>query len=172
LTLYTMTAAAQLIGDVALATANSEWSVRVAREHGLAQIESQSGALAGWCAVENGERDRGLALLTEATDALRATQSLAWLSYLLGLLSDARIKAGQPSEAMKAVEEAISLVKTTGERFYSAELHRLHGELLARASIGQRDEAKAEFNKALKIAAQQGAVSLERKARDSLRRLF
>jgi predicted ATPase len=171
LTLFTMTAAAQLIGDVALATTNSEWSVRVAREHGLAQIDSQSGALAGWCAVENGERDRGLALLTEATDALRATQSLAWLSYLLGLLSEARIKAGQPSEAMKAVDEAISLVETTGERFYNAELHRLRGELLAQVSIGQCEEAKAEFKKAIKIATQQGAVSLERKARDSLRRL-
>jgi predicted ATPase len=170
LTLFTMTATAQLIGDVALATTNSEWSVRVAREHGLAQIESQSGALAGWCAVENGERDRGLALLTEATDALRAMQSLGWLSYFLGLLSDARIKAGQPSEAMKAVEEAISLVETTGERFYSAELHRLRGELLAQASIGQCEEAKAEFKRAIKIATQQGAVSLERKARDSLRR--
>jgi DNA-binding winged helix-turn-helix (wHTH) protein/predicted ATPase len=169
LTLYPMTAAAQLIGDVALATTNSEWSVRIAREHGLAQFETQSGALAGWCAVENGERDRGLALLTEATDALRAMQSLGWLSYLLGLLCDARIKAGQPSEAMKAVEEAISLVEVTGERFYSAELYRLRGELLAQASIGQSDEAKAEFNRAVQIAAQQGAVSLERKARDSLR---
>ena len=92
--------------------------------------------------MENGERDRGLALLTEATDALRATQSLAWLSYLLGLLSDARIKAGQPSEAMKAVEEAISLVETTGERFYSAELYRLRGELLAQVSIGQCEKPK------------------------------
>src|SRR4029077_15779496 len=128
LTLYTMTAAAQLIGDVALATANSEWSVRVAREHGLAQIESQSGALAGWCAVENGERDRGLALLTEATDALRATQSLAFLPYFFGLLSDALIKAEQPSRAMKVVKEAISLVERTGEHFYSAELYRLRGE--------------------------------------------
>lgn len=172
LTLYTMTIAAQLIGDVALATTNAEWSVRIAREYGLAQIETQSGALAGWCAVENGERDRGLALLTEATDSLRAMQSLGWLSYFLGLLADARINAAQPSEAMKAVEEAISLVETTGERFYSAELHRLRGELLAQASIGRCVEAKAEFNRAIKIAAQQGAVSLERKARDSLRRLF
>jgi predicted ATPase len=158
------------MGDVALATTNSEWSVRVAREHGLAQIKSQSGALAGWCAVENGERDRGLALLTEATDDLRALRSLGWLSYFLGLLADARIKAGQPSEAMNAVEEAISLVETTGERFYSAELHRLRGELLA--SSDRRDEAKAELDRAVAIAAQQGAVPLERKARDSLRRLF
>ena len=35
-----------------------------------------------------------------------------------------------------------------------------------------RDEAKPEFDRAIKIATQQGAISLERKARDSLRRLF
>jgi predicted ATPase len=122
--------------------------------------------------VENGKRYRGLALLTEATDALRATQSLAFLPYFLGLLCDAHIKSGQPSEAMNAVEEAITLLETTGEHFYSAELYRLRGDLLAQASIGRCDEAKAEFNRAIKIAAQQGAVSLERKARDSLRRLF
>src|SRR5262245_2482822 len=52
-----------------------------------------------------------------------------WLSYHLGLIGCARIKAGQPSEAMKAVEEAIYLVETTGERFYSAELCRLRDEL-------------------------------------------
>src|SRR5262249_51923457 len=171
-TLYTTAVAAQLIGDVALATTNSESSVRVSTEHGLAVLKIWSGAVAGWCAVENEERDRGLALLTEATDALRATQSLAWLPYLLGLLSDARIKAGQPSEAMMTVEEAISLAETTGERFYSAELYRLRGELLAQASSDRRDEAKAEFARAIMVAAQQGAVSLERKARDSLRRLL
>jgi DNA-binding winged helix-turn-helix (wHTH) protein/predicted ATPase len=171
-TLYCTAIAAQLIGDVALATTNSESSARISTEHGLAGIKLWSGVLSGWCAVENGEHDRGLALLTEATDTLRAMQSLAWLPYLLGLLSDARIKAEQPSEAMEAVEEAISLVETTGERFYSAELHRLRGELLARASIGRRDEAKSEFDRAIKIATQQGAISLERKARDSLHRLF
>ena len=171
-TLFLTAAAAQLIGDVALATTTSDSSVRVSTEHGLAGIKTWSQGLTGWCAVRNGQGDRGLALLTEATDTLRAMQSLAWLPYLLGLLSDARIKAGQSSEAMEAVEEAISLVETTGERFYSAELHRLRGELLARSSIGRRDEVKAEFDRAIKIATQQGAISLERKARDSLRRLF
>jgi predicted ATPase len=171
-TLYLTAAAAQLIGDVALATTTSESSVRISTEHGLAGLKTWSRSLTGWCAVRNGQHDRGLALLTEATNALRAMQSSAWLPYLLGLLSDARIKAGQSSDAMETVEEAISIGETTGERFYSAELHRLRGELLARASIGQRDEAKAEFDTAIEIAAQQGAVSLERKARDSLRRLL
>jgi hypothetical protein len=53
---------------------------------------------------------------------------------------------------------------------WSEGIGRLRGGLLAQASIGQCDEAKAEFNRAVKIPAQQGAVSLERKARDSLRR--
>jgi hypothetical protein len=96
-------------------------------------------------------------------------QSLAFLPYLLGLLADARIKAGHQSEAMKAVKDAIAVAETSGERFYSAELYRLHGELLAQQSISQCENAEAEFRRAINIANQQGALSLERRARVSLR---
>jgi hypothetical protein len=50
-----------------------------------------------------------------------------------------------------------------------AELLRLRGELLARAPRG-RKEAEASFHAAAKLAAQQGALVLERKARANLRR--
>jgi predicted ATPase len=70
---------------------------------------------------------------------------------------------------MKAVKDAIAVAETTGERFYSAELYRLHSELLAQQSISQCENAEAEFRRAINIANQQGALSLERKARVSLR---
>ena len=60
------------------------------------------------------------------------------------------------------------MAEATGERFYSAELYRLQGELLAHPSIGQK--AEAAFRAAVKLAKQQGALSLERKACESLRR--
>ena len=170
LTLYFTSAAAQMLGDVPLAARNSEACMQLSTEHGLALPKAWSTGVAGWCAAENGERDRGFALLTEATAALRAMQSLAFVPYLLGLLADARIKAGYQSEAMKAVKEGIAMAEASGERFYSAELYRLHGELLAQPSIGQPDKAEAAFRTAIKIAKQQGALSLERKACESLRR--
>jgi DNA-binding winged helix-turn-helix (wHTH) protein/predicted ATPase len=170
LTLYFASVAGQLLGDAELATRNAESSIRVSTEHGLALTKAWSTGVAGWCAAENGDKDRGFALLTEATTALRTMQSLAFMPYLLGLLAEARMKAGHQSEAMKAVKDAIATAESTGERFYSAELYRLHGELLAQPPIGQPEEAENSFRMAIKIAKQQGALSLERKATASLRR--
>jgi DNA-binding winged helix-turn-helix (wHTH) protein/predicted ATPase len=170
LTLYFASAAGQLLGDLELATRNAEASIKVSAEHGLALTNAWSTGVAGWCAFENGDTTRGFALLTEAIAALRSMQSLAFIPYLLGLLADAQIKAGNQSEAITAVEDAIATAESTGEHFYSAELHRLHGELLAQPFGGQSKEAKVSFHTAIKIAKQQGAILLERKAADSLRR--
>jgi hypothetical protein len=66
--------------------------------------------MVGWCAAEGGNPDRDIALLTEAIAALRTTQSRHFLSYLLGLLAEAQMKAGHHADAVKAVEDGIALV--------------------------------------------------------------
>src|SRR5262249_16765939 len=57
-TLYCTAVAAQLIGDVALATTNSESSARVSTEHGLAVLKIWSEAVAGVCAGADGRGER------------------------------------------------------------------------------------------------------------------
>jgi hypothetical protein len=97
----------------------------------------------------------------------------------------------QIEEALAVAAEALALVEATGERFYEAELHRLRGELLrqaagegrpapARATAAGppqsdpagRAEAEACFHRALDVACQQGARSLELRAALSLARLL
>jgi hypothetical protein len=73
---------------------------------------------------------------------------------------------------MKAVEDGIALAEAGGERFYSAELYRLHGELLARPLYGQKRQAETSFRLAIEVAKQQGAAALEYKANVSMRRWF
>jgi DNA-binding winged helix-turn-helix (wHTH) protein/predicted ATPase len=170
LTLYFSSAAAQMLGDIALATANSELSMQMATEHDLAQPKAWSMGVAGWCAAENGDLDRGLQLATQAVVSLQAIQSRHFLAYLLGLLADTQLKAGHDVEAMKAVEEGLAMADATGEHFYSAELYRLQGELLARQPQGQRGKAEAAFRVAIEIAKEQGARTLEHKANESVRR--
>jgi len=85
----------------------------------------------------------------------------------LGLLADTRLKAGLFADAMQAVNEAI---RGSDERYYSAELHRLNGELLARLPHGDVSAAGASFQIALKIAKEQGAAQLARKASESFQR--
>jgi predicted ATPase len=168
LTLYFASAVAQVLGDVALAAQRAEASMRVDTEHDLALLKAWSTGVAGWSAAKSGAPDRGIALLTEAIAALQVTRSRHFLCYLLGLLAEARMEAGHPAEAMKAVEDGIALAGAHGERYYDAELHRLRGELLARPPYDQKVKAAASFRAAIEIAKLQGAGTLERKAIESL----
>ncbi len=81
---------------------------------------------------------------------------------------------------MAALDEALTLVEKTGERYYEAELHRQRGELLLLcaaeshpAQDGQEQhDAEACFQHALDVARQQKAKSLELRAAMSLARLW
>jgi class 3 adenylate cyclase/predicted ATPase len=170
LTLWILSATRQVLGDVALAVQHAEASRQVSAEHGFPVVRAWSTSVVGWCAAETGDSDRGIALLTDAIAELQTMRSRQFMSYLLGLLGGVHMKAGHHAEAMKAVKEGMALADATGERFYSAELHRLHGELLAQTIIGECKEAEAAFSTAITIAKQQGALLLERRALESLQR--
>src|SRR3989449_5817887 len=75
-------------------------------------------------------------------------------------------------EALGAVTEAFEVMRTTGQRMYEAELHRLKGELLLQVADGNAAEAEACFREALVIASRQQAKSLELRAAVSAARLW
>ena len=170
LTLYFASATAQVLGHVVPASQHAEASRQLAEEHDFAMLKAWSTGILGWCVAESGDPVRGIKLLTDAIAALLATQSRHFLSYLLGLLADARMKAHQLEDAMIAVNEAIGLAEENGERYYRAELHRLRGELLAHSPHNKPSEAAAAFQIAVTTAKEQGAAGLGRKAMASLRR--
>jgi hypothetical protein len=91
--LYFSSAVVQVLRDVALAGQHAEASWRIATEDDLAMLRAWSTGVAGWCAAEHGDADCGIASLREAVTALQATQSRHFMSYLLGMLSDALIRA-------------------------------------------------------------------------------
>ena len=67
--------------------------------------------------------------------------------------------------ALRVLDEAIATAEATGERNYSAELHRLRGEVLRDSSTGA---AEAAFVRALAIAREQKALMPELRAAMSL----
>jgi predicted ATPase len=114
--------------------------------------------------------------------------------WYLAFLSDACWKSEQTEEGLSAVAEALAAVEKNGERYNEPELYRLKGELLlAQESRSQkakgkrqklkitnpqsltpnpRAEAEACFHKAIEIARQQSAKSLELRAVMSLSQLW
>ncbi len=171
LALHFAAAAAQILGDVPTASASAGESLRIATEHALALPKAWSTGVSGWCLAEGGVHERGLAMLDEAIAALRTMQSGHFMPYLLGLLADARHKAGQHVAALAAAEEGIARAESSGECFYAAELHRLRGVLAAQLDPGRREDATASIQKATEIAREQGAGLLEQRARASLQAL-
>jgi hypothetical protein len=96
--------------------------------------------------------------------------------------------AGQVMDGLHVLTEALQIIDSTGERLHEAELYRLKGELtLQKLSVvssqlsvtdsqpltpDPQGEAEACFLKAIAVAQQQQAKSLELRATMSLARLW
>ena len=88
-------------------------------------------------------------------------------------MASAYAELGQFDDAWRCVDEAMTVVETTGERWWEAEINRVAGEIALKSSP-QPDAATAEghFKHALAVARQQQAKSWELRAAMSLARLW
>jgi predicted ATPase len=85
-------------------------------------------------------------------------------------LSEGLARAGDRDGAAAALAEADVAIDTSGQRWWEAEIHRLWGTLLL--SSQNFTESEACFERALNVARQQQAKSLELRAATSLARLW
>jgi tetratricopeptide (TPR) repeat protein len=113
----------------------------------------------------------GPARVRVAIESFKETGARLRLPYYLALLADAHLRAGEADEGLKAVEEALSRSRETNEHWWDAELHRLRGELLL-AGGAEAAEGEAALRRALEIAREQQAQSLELRAAWALARLW
>src|SRR5262249_11740724 len=125
-----------------------------------------------WGLAQQGQAQEGIEPLTQGLRAFRATGAEINQSYFLARLAEVHGTMGQPETGLTMLTEALTLVDTTGERWYPPELHRLKGQLLLQQSSDNQVEAEACFHKALDIARNQQAKSLELRAASSMARLW
>jgi predicted ATPase len=87
------------------------------------------------------------------------------------MLAEAYGLAGRIEQGKALLDEALTLVDQNDQRFWEAEIHRRYGELLVLDPNAEPEQAAARFRKAMTIAVQQKAKSLELRAAMSLARL-
>ena len=122
--------------------------------------------------AEQGQGEQGIAQIREGLSAWQAMETEVARTYFLALLAEAYQKGGQVKEGLRVVDEALTGLSDIG-RWWEAELYRLKGELLLKDEGSRmKDESEACFLKAIEIARQQGAKSLELRAVMSLSRLW
>jgi predicted ATPase len=144
----------------------------------------------GWARAIQGHVEEGIAQICRGLENYR-NAGVGWgRSYFLGLLGEAYCHGRLWEKGLNAVAEGLRLAVETGERWFEAELYRLKGELTLQwlqaadsksrvpsdfhspTASNSQVEAQACFHRAIEIARQQEAKSLELRAVTSLARLW
>jgi len=121
--------------------------------------------------IQRGDLDNGLELLRPGF--ARPTAIGFILRLFASLLADALGHAGQIADGLAAIEAAIRYSERSEERWATAELMRVKGELvLLQGAPGAAAAAESHFRQAIDWARRQGALSWELRAATSLARLL
>jgi predicted ATPase len=140
----------------------------------------------GWSIVMQGSPAAGLALMRQGIAALETMGARIDQPVFLSMLAEGYGVAADPAAGLEVLADALALMHDLGEHLWEAELYRLRGELLGHAgrtpppassqaqpALSRVDaQPEACFHRALAIARQQQAKSLELRAATSLARLW
>jgi predicted ATPase len=160
----------QLRGEALPAEKHAEVALDLARRHDFKFWLSRATISHGWAAAAQG-REQGLDEIRRGIDAYRATGAELEGSVWAAMLADALLRHGRAQEALAILADAVTKASISGVRPHLAELHRLNGEALAQSGA-LHEEAVASFQRAVEVAQEQGAKSLELRAATSMARLW
>jgi DNA-binding winged helix-turn-helix (wHTH) protein/tetratricopeptide (TPR) repeat protein len=165
--------ASTLLRDATGARALAAETLQIASAYGFTVFRIQATMVLGWCDVEDGRVEEGLAALRDAFREYGATGQRVGASTFSALLAEAHLASGDANGANQVLHDALALAAVTGERVTEPELYRLQGEcqLVLAATRAQKRDAAASFERALAIAAQRNARLFELRAATSLLRL-
>jgi predicted ATPase/class 3 adenylate cyclase len=166
----------QYRGDAPETRALAEETLVLTEARGLVFVSAMASILKGWALTREGELGEGTAQMRRALAAQLATGAEMARPYWLSLLAEACHRTGAVHEGLALLDEAEATVELTHECCWEADIYRLRGQLLLAASepVGPEAARSAEacYRRALEVARQQGARSLELRAAVSLSRLW
>jgi predicted ATPase len=161
-----------LCSNYAQASAHLDEAIALANEKGALFWKALATASRGCVSGLAGDAAKGIEVATSGITMYRSTRARVMLPLSLSYLAGAYAKLNQFEDARRCVNEAVTAIEATKERWHEAEVYRTGGEI-ALLSPNQ-DVAKAEgyFEHALTVAHQQQAKSWELRADMSLARLW
>ena len=130
--------------------------------------------------MAQGHKKEGIVEMTAGLTAFRKAGANLGVPVCLAMLAEGYAKVGKVEDGLKHLAEALAGATANGEGQYIAELYRLKGEMLFAQQRGKGKEQKAKLGteaeaclyKALEVARQQQAKSLELRAAMSLGRML
>ena len=156
-------------GSGRLAQAHAETLLTLATEHGFARFVAFGAFFRGWALAAQGPGVEGIAQIRQGLDASRATGTMVGID--VHALAEAYGQVGQVRRRIAPAAGASGDGRHHGEH-WTAERHRVHGELLLRQTVPDAPQAETCFQQALDVARRQQAKSWELRAAMSLSRLW
>jgi len=122
--------------------------------------------LRGWARSVSGDTSEGISWIERGVEDYRASGSTAGMPLWLAVKAEALNLADRSSEALEAIREAEAIAERFEIGSWYAELNRLRGVSLA-ALGADETRIEASFRAAIRIAREQKAASLEKRAQAS-----
>jgi predicted ATPase len=136
------------------------------REYRFDYYAAWSALVRAWAIAEQGRTEEGGSAYDEALKEFKDTGAGLRMPHYLGLFAGIHRKAGRRAAGLKLLTEANQIAESNHEAWCNAMLELERGELLRLdASEDAEGEADAAFKHAIDIAADQGAKTLELRAR-------
>jgi predicted ATPase len=176
-------------------------ALQVAEEQGFTFFAARAKSTEGWICAQQKRVGEGIVHMRQSLAVYERLGIERGLPHFFADLAEAYAKGRQYEEGEATITRALQLVANTGERWYEAELWRLKGELALQSGVrgleskeeNQKSKGKSQkskmtdsraltpdpqheaeecFLKAITIARQQQAKSLELRAVTNLSRLW
>jgi predicted ATPase len=162
----------RLCRNYAEASVRLDQGIALADEKSAAFWRAAGTALQGDLCALTGKAAVAVKTITAGVAAMRSTGATVYVPTYLAGLARAYADLGRFDEAWRSIGEAFTAVEATKERMVEAEIHRTAGEIALMLSEPEEGKAEAYFTRALSVARQQQAKSLELRAGMSLARLW
>jgi predicted ATPase len=171
--MYALSAMSYLLcGTPAATAAQAQELVALAEEKGALFWKAFGMMHQGCILALTGKAADAVEMITSGHTAYRSTGATAWTPSWLSYLARAYAELGQFDDAWRCIEEAITAIDATGERWFEAEVNRAAGEVALKAPEPDATKAEGYFERALMVAREQQAKSWELRAAMSLARLW
>jgi class 3 adenylate cyclase/predicted ATPase len=146
-------------------------AIRLAEEMSLALWHAWGRIHLGW-ALSQQDAARGLEDIEAGLREAHQIGAGRYEPFHLGIAADACARAGRPDQARSCIFKAFAGLALGHHRAFAAELHRTRAAVLLQLDADHRDAVEKDLRRALEIARQQEAPSLQLRAARDLARLL
>jgi predicted ATPase len=159
-------------GDCAAANAQLEECIALATKQGAMAWKTFEAPLQRCVLALTGKPADAVQMISTGIAELRSIGVRVWIPFYLSFLALGYAKLSLLAEAWRCVDEALTEIRTSKEKWFEAELNRVAGEIALMASKPETLKAQAYLERALTVARDQQAKSWELRAALSLARLW